>query len=142
MGFSRNVGFLPRPCFGDPWCWSVVGAPTSHLPQAPPPTQRQLLTGPMGSAGGSPTKFGKSPATQPHVIYDAALPNDILLGRGKSIQNRPANVRFREMLDISTLRSTLQVEMVPKLFFRHIYGTSHERRRWPVSQGIKRWRLG
>jgi hypothetical protein len=99
MGFSRNVGFLPRPCFGDPWCWSVVGAPTSHLPQAPPPTQRQLLTGPMGSAGGSPTKFGKSPATQPHVIYDAALPNDILLGRGKSIQNRPANVRFREMLD-------------------------------------------
>jgi hypothetical protein len=32
------------------------------------------------------------------VIYDP-WPNDILLGRGKPIQERPGNVRFREILD-------------------------------------------
>jgi hypothetical protein len=32
------------------------------------------------------------------VIYDP-LPNDVLLGRGKPIQERPGNVRFRDMLD-------------------------------------------
>jgi hypothetical protein len=32
------------------------------------------------------------------VIYDL-MHNDVLLGRGKPIQERPGNVRFREMLD-------------------------------------------
>ena len=32
------------------------------------------------------------------MIYDP-LPNDILLGRGKPIQQRPGNIRFREMID-------------------------------------------
>jgi hypothetical protein len=32
------------------------------------------------------------------VIYDP-LPSDILFGRGKSIQERPGHVRFREILD-------------------------------------------
>jgi hypothetical protein len=103
MGFSScfsNVGFLPRPSSANPW-WSVIGAP--NFLQAPPP-QRQLpvlpqthITGPT-SANGSPSKFCKSPAKPYDVIYDP-LPNDILLGRGKPIQDRPANVRFREMLD-------------------------------------------
>jgi hypothetical protein len=36
--------------------------------------------------------------TEPYVIDDP-LPNDVLLGRGKPIQERPGNVRFRDMLD-------------------------------------------
>jgi hypothetical protein len=100
MGFSNNFGFLPSPSFPNPFWWSAVGAPS--LPSVVP-TQRQLpvvppshITGPT-SASRSPAKFCKSPA-KPYVISDP-LPNDILLGRGKPIQFRPANVRFRKMLD-------------------------------------------
>jgi hypothetical protein len=78
-----------------------VGAP--NLPSVVPPPHRQLpavpqshRTGPT-SASQSPAKLCKSSA-KPHVIDDP-LPNDILLGRGKPIQYRPANVRFRKMLD-------------------------------------------
>jgi hypothetical protein len=35
------------------------------------------------------------------VIYDP-LPSDVLFGRGKPIQERPGNVRFREILDTHT----------------------------------------
>jgi hypothetical protein len=35
---------------------------------------------------------------KPHVIVNPC-PNNILLGRREPIQGRPANVRFREMLD-------------------------------------------
>jgi hypothetical protein len=91
MGFSNNFGLLPiLPCF----------AP--NLPLVVPPHHRQLpvypashITGPT-SASLPPAKFCKS-AASPYVIYDP-LPNDILLGRGKPIQARPANVRFREMI--------------------------------------------
>jgi hypothetical protein len=98
MGFSNN--FLPS--FPNPW-WSGVGAP--NLPQVtvPPHTTQFSVphpashtTGPT-SASLPPAKLCKSPAN-PYVIYDP-LPNDILFGRGKPIQGRPANVRFREMLD-------------------------------------------
>jgi hypothetical protein len=100
MGFSNNFGFLPSPSFPNPFWGSVVGAPS--LPSVVP-TQRQLpvvppshITGPT-SASRPPAKFCKSPA-KPYVICDP-LPNDILFGRGKPIQYRPANVRFRKMLD-------------------------------------------
>ena len=57
--------------------------------------QRRLLKAMSTSL--LPAKFCESPA--PHyVIYDP-LPNNILLGRGKPIQDRPGNVRFREMID-------------------------------------------
>jgi hypothetical protein len=98
MGLSNN--FLPS--YAIPW-WSVVGAPS--LPQVVvPPHYRQLpvvppshITGPTSAGSRSPAKLCKYPA-KPYVIYDP-LPNDILLGRGKPIQYRPANVRFRKMLD-------------------------------------------
>jgi hypothetical protein len=99
MDFSNNFGFLPLPSFTNPW-YSVVGAPT--LPSVVPPHKplpvypASHITGPT-SASLPPAKFSKSPAN-PHVIDDP-LPNDILLGRGKPIQYRPANVRFRKMLD-------------------------------------------
>jgi hypothetical protein len=32
-------------------------------------------------------------------VIDDPLPNDVLLGRGKPIQQRPGNIRFREMLE-------------------------------------------
>ena len=44
-----------------------------------------------------PAKLCKSPA-KPYVSYDP-LPNDILFDRGKPIQRRPGNVRFRELID-------------------------------------------
>jgi hypothetical protein len=89
MGFS-NVGFLPRPMFSNPW-WSVVGAP--NLPPLP---QLHSITGPTSASRPSAT-LRESPA-KPYVIYDP-LPNDVLLGRGKPIQERPGNVRFRDMVD-------------------------------------------
>ena len=95
-----NLGFLlPRSSFAIPWR-GVVGAP--NLPPVVPP-QRQLPVVPQFNALGPrsisipPAKLCKSP-TKSYVIYDP-LPNDILLGRGKPIQQRPGNVRFREMLD-------------------------------------------
>jgi hypothetical protein len=99
MGFS-SFGFLPRPSFANPW-FTVVGAP--NFPSVVPPHQRQLavhpqshITGPA-SASNFPAKLWESPA-EPYVIYDP-LPNDVLLGRGKPIQERPGNIRFRDMLD-------------------------------------------
>jgi hypothetical protein len=105
MGFSNN--FLPS--FANPW-WSGVGAPT-NLPQVVtvPPHTSQLPVTPASHTTGPSTisaslppvaKFGKSPAAKknPYAISDPC-PNDILFGRGKPIQDRPANVRFREMLD-------------------------------------------
>jgi hypothetical protein len=99
MGFS-NFGSLPWPSFANPWR-SDVGAP--NLPSVVP-LQRQLpvvpqshITGPTSASRDPPAKFWESPA-KPYVIYDP-LQNDILLGRGKPVQDRPGNVRFREMLD-------------------------------------------
>jgi hypothetical protein len=98
-GYRGLVGFLPPPSFANPWL-SVVGAPNlppmvpnqSQLPVAP----QSHIIGPT-SASRPPVKFWESPA-KPHVIYDP-YQNDILFGRGKPIQERPGNVRFREMLD-------------------------------------------
>jgi hypothetical protein len=99
MGFS-NFGFLPRPSFASP-LWSVIGAP--NLPSVVP-LQRRLpvvsqphITGPTSASREPPAKLWESPA-KPYVIHDP-LQNDILLGRGKPIQQRAGNVRFREMLD-------------------------------------------
>jgi hypothetical protein len=94
MSFS-NFDFLPRPSFANPW-WNIVGAP--NLPPVVPPQRhpRSDIIGPM-SASRPPAKSWVSPA-KPYVIYDP-LPNDVLLGRGKPIQERPGNVRFRDMLD-------------------------------------------
>jgi hypothetical protein len=98
MDFSNN--FLPS--FANPWWSGVVGTP--NLPQVTvPPHTTQLPVHPASHITGStsaslpPAKFCKSPAN-PYVIYDPC-PNDILFGRGKPIQDRPANARFREMLD-------------------------------------------
>ena len=96
-----NLGFLfPQPSFANPW-WKVVGAP--NLPPVVP-TQRQLPVVPQSRTLGPtnvsrlPAKLCKTPTKSYDVIYDP-LPNDILFGRGKPIQQRPGNVRFREMLD-------------------------------------------
>jgi hypothetical protein len=82
-----------------PW-WSVVGAP-NLLPMVPPQSQfpvvpQSHVTAPT-RVNQSQAKFCESPA-RAHVIYDPS-PNDILLGRGKPIQRRPGNVRFREMVE-------------------------------------------
>jgi hypothetical protein len=104
MNFG-NFGFLPLPSFANP-LWSLVGAP-NFLPVVVPYSQRKLstvvpqshiLVGPTKSANRPPAKFCESPAKPFSVIYDP-LPNDILLGRGKPTQDRPGNVRFREMID-------------------------------------------
>jgi hypothetical protein len=98
IGFSNN--FLPS--FANSW-WSGVGAPS--LPQVMVPPYRQLpvvppshITGPTSASSRSASKFCIYPAKPWYVISDP-LPSDILLGRGKPIQYRPANVRFRKMLD-------------------------------------------
>jgi hypothetical protein len=117
MGYGGLVGVLPQLTFTNPW-WSVVGAP--NLPSEVP-LQRQLpvvpqsyIIGPTGAsrppvkfwessakpcviASRPPVKFWESPPN-PYVIDDP-LQNDILFGRGKPIQERIGNVRFREMLD-------------------------------------------
>jgi hypothetical protein len=99
MSFS-NLGSLPQPSFANPWR-NVLGAPNSPLAVVSP--QQQLIMSPQSHTTGStitnrpPAKFCKSPA-KPYVIRDP-LPSDILLGRGKPIQERPGNVRFREMID-------------------------------------------
>jgi hypothetical protein len=98
--FSSNFGFLPAlPCFANPWWRFVLEAPTNLTPAMVPPqwsqlpvtsNQSHILTGP------APAKFSKSPV-KPYVVFDPC-PNDILFGRGKPIQGRPANVRFREIM--------------------------------------------
>jgi hypothetical protein len=101
-GFMRfkSLGSLPQPSFAIPWC-GVAGAP--NLPLAVVSPQRRLPSVPQSHIIGStitnrpPAKFCKSPA-KPYVIDDP-LPNDVLLGRGKPIQERPGNVRLREMID-------------------------------------------
>jgi hypothetical protein len=101
MSFS-NVGDLPHPSVAIPWWRSVVGAPTLPLVV---PTERKLpvvphqlhITEPTIAGRPPPAKLYKSPA-KPDVICDP-LPNDILFGRGIPIQQRPGNVRFREMID-------------------------------------------
>jgi hypothetical protein len=90
IGFCNYFDFMPLPSFANPWR-SVVGAP--NLASVLPP-HRQL---PVYPASRITATLCKSPA-KPHLIYNPC-PNDILLGRGKPIQARPANVRFREMLD-------------------------------------------
>jgi hypothetical protein len=100
MGFS-NFCYLPRSSFANPWS-SILGAP--NLPSVFVPLLRQLpvvpqshITGPTSGRRESSEKLWESPA-KPYVIRDP-LQNDILLGRGKPIQERLGNVRFREMLD-------------------------------------------
>jgi hypothetical protein len=86
--------------FPNPW-WSVVGAP-NLLPMAPP--RSQLLVAPQSHSITTLTSVSRSqakfcePPTKPYVIYDP-LPNDILLGRGCTIQQRPGNVRYRKMIE-------------------------------------------
>jgi hypothetical protein len=97
-GYERLMSFSNL-SFSNPW-WSVVGAP-NFLPTLPPQSQfpvvSQLhITAPT-SVSRSQAKVCESPA-KPYVIYDP-LPNDILLGRGKPIQQRPGNVRYREMVE-------------------------------------------
>jgi hypothetical protein len=93
-GFMSFSNFLPHPRFVNPW-WDVVGAP--NLPPQPqlPVVAHSHMIG-QTSASQPAAKVCKSPA-KPYVIYDP-LPNDVLFGRGKPIQGRPGNVRFREML--------------------------------------------
>jgi hypothetical protein len=103
-GYGGLVSFnylasLPQPSFANPR-WIGVGAP--NLPPVAPP-HRQLAVVPQSHIIG-PTSASRSPATiyessdKHYVIYDP-LPNDVLLGRGKPLQQRPGNVRFRELLD-------------------------------------------
>jgi hypothetical protein len=85
--------------FPNPW-WSVVGAP-SLLPMVPPQSQLPVVpqshvTAPM-RVNQSQAKLYESPA-KPYIIYDPS-PNDILLGKGKPIQQRPGNTRYREMVE-------------------------------------------
>jgi hypothetical protein len=99
MSFN-NLGSLPQPSFANSW-WSVVGAPNSPLAVVPPPKQPPMpppshRTGPT-SASRLPAKICESPAKS-DVIYDL-WPNDVLFGKGKPIQQRSGNVRFREMID-------------------------------------------
>jgi hypothetical protein len=87
----RNFSFLlPQPSFATSW-WSVVGAPNLPLAAVPAHHLRQLPLVPQSHM------IGQSPA-KAYMIYDP-LPNDILLGRGKPIHQRPGNVRFRDMID-------------------------------------------
>ena len=98
-----NSRFLQLPSFVNPW-GSVLEAP-NHFPSPVPPQPIQLtvtpqshnITGPTMNASRPPAKFWGSPV-KPYVVHDP-LPNDILLGRGKPIQQRPGNIRFRDMLD-------------------------------------------
>jgi hypothetical protein len=100
MSFNNSGFLLPQPSFATPW-WNVLGVPNSPLVVVPP--QRQLQVVPPSHTIG-PTSASRPPSTlcrssaKAHVIYDPS-PNDILLGRGKPIQQRPGNVRFRDMLD-------------------------------------------
>ena len=96
--FSSN--FLPHATFVNTW-WNVLGAP--NLPAVVPPQSLSQLPVVSQShiigqtiASRPPANLCESPA-KPYVIYDP-LPNDVLMGRGKPIQERPGNVRFREML--------------------------------------------
>ena len=100
MSFS-NLGFLPQPSFSIPW-WGEIGAP-NFLPTVPPQSQLPVppqshITAPTSDGSRPPAKICESPPTIPDIIYDPLL-NDILMGRGKPIQQRPGNVRFREMID-------------------------------------------
>jgi uncharacterized protein YuzE len=75
-------------------------APNLH-PRVPP--QSQLPVVPQSHIA-APTSVSRSQANiyefpaKAYVIYDP-LPNDILLGRGKPIQQRPGNIRYREMVE-------------------------------------------
>jgi hypothetical protein len=89
------IGFLPTlPSFACPW-WSVVEEATNLTPMAPPQSQLSVAYHQSHITRPAPVKLSKSPA-KPYVILDPC-PNDILFGRGKPIQGRPANVRFREI---------------------------------------------
>jgi hypothetical protein len=98
MSFS-NMVFLQQASFAIPW-WNVVGV--SNLSPLVP-SQSQLPLVPQSHMVG-PTIASRPPANvceslaKPNVIYDP-LPYDILSGRGKPIQQRPGNIRFREMID-------------------------------------------
>jgi hypothetical protein len=117
-GYARLMNFSNFG-FSSPWRRSVVGspnllaraAPQSHLPVVPQlyvtaptsvnrshlPGVPQLYSTAPTSVSRSQANFRESPA-KAFVIYDP-LPNDILLGRGKPIQQRPGNIRYREMID-------------------------------------------
>jgi hypothetical protein len=67
-----------------------------------PPRQSQLPVVPQVTAptrvNQSQAKFCEESPAKPYVLCDP-LPDDILLGRGKPIQQRPGNVRYREMVE-------------------------------------------
>ena len=104
MSFSNLGSWLPQPSSANPWR-SVVGAvveAATFPPVAPPPSHlpavsQSHMIGPTSASRHPSAKLCESPNTS-YVIYDP-LPNDILLGRGKPTQNRPGNVRYRDLLD-------------------------------------------
>jgi hypothetical protein len=95
-GLMSFRNFLPQPSFAIPW-WNNVGVPNFVPSQSALPFSPQSQTIGPTSACRPPTKLGTSPAI-PYLIRDP-LPNDVLLGRGRPIQDRPGNIRFREMLE-------------------------------------------
>jgi hypothetical protein len=79
---------VTRPSF-QPTPWWIGSAPEHGLPQAP-----AFLTINRGSSF--------TPSEQ-HFVYGGPVDpqmNDVLFGRGKPIQERPGNVRFREILEL------------------------------------------
>jgi hypothetical protein len=95
-----DFNFLPWLNCANPW-WNVVGAanvssvlPTERQHSMTPPSSH--ITEPS-SASRPVAKICEFPA-KPYVIDDP-WPNDVLFGRGKPIQERPGNARFREMID-------------------------------------------
>jgi hypothetical protein len=96
-----DFNFLPRPNCANPW-WNVVGA--ANVPSAVLPTERQHSMTPPSSHITEPSSASRPLAkicefpAKPYVIDDP-WPNDVLFGRGKPIQDRPGNARFREMID-------------------------------------------
>jgi hypothetical protein len=86
--------------FPNPW-WSVVGAP-NLFPMVPPQSQLPVVpqshvTAPT-RVNQSQAKFCEESPAKPYVLCDP-LPDDVLLGRGKPIQQRPGNIRYREMVE-------------------------------------------
>jgi hypothetical protein len=98
MSFS-NLGFLlPTPNFASPG-----GVSLEHLlcPSQWCPPETASIGPPFAynrtdDCQSTPARFCESPAKS-YMIYDPS-PNDILLGRGIPIQQRPGNVRFRDII--------------------------------------------
>jgi hypothetical protein len=97
-GYAGSMTFS-KLSFPNQW-WSVIGAP-NLFPWVPPQSQLPVVSQSHVTApttdNQSQAKLCESPA-KPYVLCDP-LPDDILLGRGKPIQQRPGNVRYREIVE-------------------------------------------